>query len=422
MLERILERPNLLRAWKRVKANGGAAGIDEVSIAQFPDYLRAHWTEIRPSVLEGRYRPSAVRRKDIPKPGGGSRMLGIPTVTDRLIQQAIGQVITPLFDPDFSDYSHGFRPGRKATDAVRHILRGIVQGYRYAVDVDLKKFFDRVNHDVLMSRVSRKISDKRVLSLIGRYLRSGISEDGKVRPTRCGVPQGGPLSPLLANIVLDDLDKELEGRGHYFARYADDFVILVKSRRAGERVLSSISRFLQSILKLEISEQKSRVVKAERCTFLGFTFPRKTIRWTDVSYAKFKRELKRFTKRSWGVSMDYRMYRLRTYIQGWMGYYHISEYYRPLPDLDQWLRRRVRMCYWKQWRRPRRRITQLLKLRVPKSDAIFAGISRKSYWRLATAPGMQIGLSNDWLGSQGLLSVRDLWVAYHYPGGKPKGK
>lgn len=266
LLERILWPDNMHRAWARVKANRGAPGIDDMSIEEFPAFAREHWAGIRQSLLEGTYRPQPVRRKDIPKPSGGWRMLGIPSVLDRLIQQAIAQILTPIYDCDFSEHSHGFRLDRRAADAVEHVRQGIRKGYTMAVDADLSKFFDRVNHDILMARLARKISDKRVLALIGKYLRAGIAHEGKTEPTIQGVPQGGPLSPLLANIVLDDLDRELSRRGHWFARYADDFVILVRSQRAGERVLNSITRFLHTRLRLVVNEEKSQVVKAAACT------------------------------------------------------------------------------------------------------------------------------------------------------------
>lgn len=416
LLERILWPDNIDRAWRRVKANGGAPGIDGMSIKEYPDFSRDHWAEICQSLLEGRYQPSPVRRKDIPKPfGGGWRMLGIPIILDRVIQQAISQLLTPIYDPDFSDFSHGFRLGKRACDAVYHIKAGVTQGYSIAVDCDLSKFFDRVNHDVLMERLSRKVSDKRVLRLIGLYLRAGIAHEGVIQPTYEGVPQGGPLSPLLANIILDDLDKELEKRGHFFARYADDFVILVKSRRAGERVMKSVTGFLKHRLKLVVNEEKSQVIESRKCSFLGFTFPRKTIRWTSKAFAAFKRELKRLTSRSWGVSMSCRLNKITAYVRGWMGYYRISEYYSPIPELDGWLRRRVRMCYWKQWRKPRTRIRNLIRLGSRRKDAILTGISRKGYWHLARTLATQSGMTNKWLEKQGLISVRDLWNSFHYP-------
>lgn len=330
LLERILWPDNMHRAWKRVKANGGAPGVDGMSIKEFPAFAREHWAEIRQSLLEPKRsgdsrrqrkcRPQPVRRKDIPKPTGGWRMLRIPTVLDRVIQQAIAQLMTPIYDPDFSDHSHGFRLGRRAADAVYHVQAGIKNRYSVAVDVDLSKFFDQVNHDILMHRLSRKITDKRVLRLVGRFLRAGINNDGRIEPASDGV-QGGPLSPLLANIVLDDLDNELGKRGHYFARYANDFVILVKSQRAGKRVLKSITRFLKQRLKLQVNEEKSKVVSSRECEFLGFTFPQRQIRWTQSAFDKFKSELKRLTGRSWGVSMEFRLKKIAEYIRGWMGYY-----------------------------------------------------------------------------------------------------
>jgi RNA-directed DNA polymerase len=263
LLERILTRENMRQAWKRVKANKGVAGVDGMSIEEFPEFARKHWAEIRQTVLDGTYKPKPVLRVEIPKATGGTRPLGIPTVMDRVIQQAIAQVLTPIFDPGFSESSYGFRPGRSAHDAVYKVREYIKEGYKIAVDMDLSKFFDTVNHDVLMNRVARQIRDKRVLKLIGKYLRAGVSVNGRYQRTVKGVPQGGPLSPLLANILLDDLDKELERRGHRFVRYADDFIILVKSQSAAERVSESIKRFLQKKLRLKVNENKSRISKTD---------------------------------------------------------------------------------------------------------------------------------------------------------------
>jgi RNA-directed DNA polymerase len=377
LLERILSRENLQQAWKRVKANKGAAGIDGMSIEAFPAFVRDHWDEIRDALHAGTYQPSPVRRVEIPKAKGGTRPLGIPTVLDRLIQQAIAKVLTPIFDPCFSDASFGFRPGRSAHDAVYRVREIIRQGCRIAVDLDLSKFFDTVDHDVLMHRVARKVRDKRVLRLIGRYLRAGVLVDGQLLDTRIGVPQGGPLSPLLANIILDDLDKELERRGHYFARYADDFIILVKSRRAGERVMQSVQRFLERTLKLRINQEKSRVAPTDQATFLGFTFRRGSIRWTDKAFREFKRRVKELTGRSWFVSMAYRFQKLAQYLRRWVNYFGISDYYRPIPEIEHWLRRRIRMCYWKQWRRARTKVRELLKLGTSLSASISVAMSRK---------------------------------------------
>ena len=415
LLERILSRENMLRAWKRVKANKGAPGIDGMSIESFPEFLRQHWQSIRESLWTGTYQPLPVRRVDIPKSTGGTRPLGIPAILDRLIPQAIAQVLVPIFDPDFSESSYGFRPGRSAHDAVRQARKYIREGYHIAVDIDLSKFFDTVDHDVLMHRVARKVRDKRVLRLIGKYLRAGVMINGRLQATRQGVPQGGPLSPLLANILLDDLDKELQRRGHRFVRYADDFLILVKSRRAGERVMSSVTRFLQRKLKLQVNPDKSSVTTTNQCTFLGFTFRGTKIRWSDDAFREFRRRLKRLTGRSWRVAMEYRVRKLNEYVRGWINYFGISEYYRPIPEIDAWLRRRARMCYWKQWRYARTKVRELRKLGTSLHAAISVAMSRKGPWRLSRTLATQTGMTNQWLKDQGFVLVKDLWVNIHYP-------
>jgi RNA-directed DNA polymerase len=413
LMERVLASENLRRAWKRVKANKGAPGVDGMRIEDFAEYARSRWPAIRQALRDGSYRPQPVRRVRIPKPSGGERLLGIPTVMDRVIQQAIAQVLGPIFDPGFSGSSFGFRPGRSAHGALRQVQAHIGEGWRVAVDLDLAKFFDNVQHDVLMARVGRKVRDKRLLKLIGDYLRAGVLAGGTIEATDLGTPQGGPLSPLLANILLDDLDKELERRGHRFVRYADDVVILVRSHRAGERVMARVTRFLTGKLKLVVNEQKSRVVKTNDCTFLGFTFRGKKLRWSERAYQDFRYRLRKLTGRSWGVSMDYRLKKLAEYVRGWMGYFGISDYYRPVPELDHWLRRRVRMCYWKQWRKVRTRIRNLLGLGTPKRAAIWTGMSSKSYWHLSRSLGTQTGMTNDWLKCQGLISVRTQWMKAH---------
>ena len=415
MLEQILSESNLMRAWKQVRANRGAAGVDGIAIDDFPVYVREHWPRVKQALLDGTYCPSPAKRVEIPKRSGGKRPLGIPTVLDRLIQQAILQVLQPQFDPGFSEWSFGFRPERSAHDAIKTVRAFITQGYKVIVDVDLSKFFDRVNHDILMARVARKVKDKRVLRLIGRYLRAGVMVDGELQATCEGVPQGGPLSPLLANIVLDDFDKELEKRGHRFVRYADDFVILVRSERAAHRVMVSVTRYLRDKLKLAINQQKSKIVKSNDCEYLGFVFKGKRIIWSERSLADFKQNVKTLTRRSWGISMCRRMDELSRYIRGWMGYYALSEYYRPIPELDEWLRRRVRMCYIKQWPKPRTRIKNLLRLGVPEELAVTTGISSKGWWKLARTPATQMGMNNAWLARQGLVSIKELWCAYHYP-------
>jgi len=415
LLEKILSRDNLIAAWKRVKANGGAPGIDGLTIEEFPAVTRRHWHEILESLMTGTYQPSAVRRVEVPKPTGGLRPLGIPRILDRLIQQAIAQALGPIFDPTFSESSFGFRPGRSAHDAVYQARRYIQQGYTIAVDMDLSKFFDTVQHDVLMHRLSRKVRDKRVLRLIGKYLRAGVMIDDRLQETRVGVPQGGPLSPLLSNIILDDLDKELEKRGHRFARYADDFIILVKSQRAGERVSQSLQRYLERTLKLHVNPEKSKVAPTDQITFLGFTFRGTKIRWSEKAFRAFQRRVKFLTGRSWFVSMDYRLQKLAEYLRGWMGYFGIAEYYRPLPELDKWLRRRLRMCYWKRWRKTRTKVRELLKLGTSLNAAISVAVSRKGPWRLSRTLATQTGMTNRWLQEQGLQSVKELWVKIHYP-------
>jgi RNA-directed DNA polymerase len=415
LLEQILSRPNMLKAWERVKANKGAPGIDKMPIDDFMAFAREHWEEIRSSIFAGTYQPLPVKRVEIPKATGGTRPLGIPIVLDRLIQQAIAQILMPIFDPGFSDSSFGFRPGRSAHDAVYQTREQIRKGFRMAVDADLSKFFDTVEHDVLMCRVSRKVCDMRVLKLIGKYLRAGVVVKGRLEATRKGVPQGGPLSPLLANILLDDLDKELERRGHRFARYADDFVVMVKSRRAGERVMASITRFLEKKLRLKVNQEKSKVASTNEITFLGFTYKGSSTRWSDKAFANFKRRVKKLTSRSWGVSMEYRYAKLAEYVRGWMGYFGRSEYYRPIPEIDHWLRRRMRMCYWKQWRYCRTKVRELTKLGTHLRTAISVGLSRKGPWRLSRTLATQTGMTNQWLKDQGLLSVKDLWVKIHYP-------
>jgi RNA-directed DNA polymerase len=414
-VEYVVKGDNILKAWKQVKANKGAPGINGISIEEFPEYARENWKGIKTSLLDGTYKPHPVKRVEIPKDNGGTRNLGIPVVMDRVIQQAISQILAPVFDTNFSESSFGFRANRSAHQAVKKVLKDIQRGYRYAVDIDLEKFFDTVDHDILMSRVSRRVRDKGILPLIGKYLRAGVVVDGRLNKTSKGVPQGGPLSPLLSNILLDDLDKELEERGHRFARYADDLIILVKSKRAGERVMESISRFLERRLKVKVNRDKSKVVNAEECSFLGFTFTRKRLTVSERSIARFKSELRRLTGRSWGVSMVYRYWKIRTYTLGWINYFGIALKYNDAVEFDHWLRRRIRMCYWKQWRRAKRRIGELIKLGAPRYQAILTGLSRKGYWHLAKTLSTNCGLDNEFLQKQGLTSIRSLWIGIHYP-------
>ena len=419
LMDRILERENMKEAWRRVKSNGGAPGVDGMPLEKFPGFVKEHWPQVRERIKAGTYVPLPVRRKGIPKPDGGVRNLGIPAVVDRVLQQAISQILTPIFDPTFSERSYGFRPGRSAHQAVRRACQDVKEGYAIAVDLDLLRFFfDEVNHDVLMERVARRVKDKVLLRLIGRYLRAGVDVgEGHIQPTVKGVPQGGPLSPLLSNIVLDDLDKELERRGHRFCRYADDEVILVRTVRAGERVMESVRRFLRKKLKLAVNEKKSRVARMSECGFLGFTVRRGKIQWTAKAEAEFKRKIRLITRRRRGVSMAQRFQELAQFMGGWMGYFRLSEHYRSLPELDHWIRRRLRACYWKHWRNVRTKVRELMKLGTKKRTAIQAAMSRKSYWRLSKTLATQTGLTNDWLKRQGLLSLKEMWVSFHYPSG-----
>jgi RNA-directed DNA polymerase len=411
LMEQVVDLDNMERAWKKVKANRGAPGPDGITLKQFPEHFRPLWPGLRQQLLDGTYRPEAVRRKAIAKPDGGERLLGIPNVQERLVQQAVLQVLTPIFDPDFSESSFGFRPKRSAHGAVKQAQRYVKQGYRFAVDMDLSKFFDRVQHDVLMSRVSRKVHDKRMLKLIGRYLRAGVMVNGLVQPSDEGTMQGGPLSPLLANVLLDDLDKELETRGLRFARYADDFQIYVKTHRSARRVFASVERFLTRKLKLVVNQQKSRIAKTDGVEFLGFKFVgrRGEIRVTAKNLAKFKQKVRMITGRSRGISMSRLLGELRSYLRGWIGYFGLAATKGVFASLDEWIRRRVRMCFWKQWRLPRTKIRKLKQLGVPHELAVNHGTSRKGYWRLAKTLGGQMGMTKKWLLDQGLVFLRYLW-------------
>ncbi len=420
LFELMLQPANLQQAWKRVRANKGAAGVDGMSIDDFPAWVKSGaWEQVKAELSSGHYLPQPVRRVEIDKPDGGKRMLGIPTVTDRVIQQAIAQVLSPIFDPTFSENSFGFRPHRNGQQAVKQVQQIIKQKRRIAVDVDLSKFFDRVNHDLLMSVISRKVKDKGLLKLIARYLRAGFIDNQFFHETREGVPQGGPLSPLLANIMLDPLDKELEKRGHKFARYADDFIILVKSQRAGERVLCSVTKYLQNRLKLVINNEKSHVVKTSESKFLGFTFKNGQIKWHPKTLLKFKQRIRELTNRNWGVSMrrivgPYPLYKTSQFIAGWVNYFGIANCYQLCCDLDHWIRRRVRMAYWRQWRKPRTKVRNLLKLGVPIKSAVGCGITSKGPWRSSKTPGINQALNDAYLKKAGLVSLRDGWIKLHY--------
>ncbi|WP_340008960.1 group II intron reverse transcriptase/maturase [Paenibacillus sp. FSL K6-0276] len=411
MLEQLLSRENLLQALKRVEANKGSYGVDGMSVKSLREHIVQNWQTLRQAIEEGIYEPSPVRRVEIPKPGGGGvRLLGIPTVTDRMIQQAIAQVLTPLFDPEFSDHSYGFRPRRRGHDAVKKARAFMKEGYRFVVDLDLEKFFDRVNHDRLMMKISAKVKDKKVLLLIRKYLQSGVMENGLVNTTTEGTPQGGPLSPLLSNIVLDELDKELEKRGHRFVRYADDCNIYVKTPRAGERVKASVIRFIETRLKLKVNQAKSAVDRPWRRKFLGFSFSsdkEPKVRIAKQSLQKAKARIREITSRKKAMRMEERIQELNRYLMGWHGYFSLADTPSAFKAMDMWIRRRLRMCLWKQWKNPRTKVKRLISLGVPKDIAYEWGNTRKGYWRIAGSPILQRALNNQYWESNGLKSVLD---------------
>lgn len=408
-MEKVLAKENLKSAWKQVKSNKGAPGIDGVSIDAYPEYHRKKWPKARKGLIEGNYIPSPVKGVEIPKKSGGKRKLGIPTVKDRLIQQAISQVLTEIFDSEFSESSFGFRPGRSAHDAIYQMQKHVNMGYQWIVDIDLEKFFDNVNHDILMSRVGRRVRDKTLMQLIGRYLRSGVQVGKTITPTRIGTPQGGPLSPILSNILLDILDKELEKQGLRFCRYADDLRIFVRSQGEALQVMDNITEYLSDKLKLKVNRDKSKITKANDSSFLGFTLKNGKIRWTEDSFRDFKYNLKKLTGRSNGISLPRRIIQLNQYIRGWMNFFGISQYYRPIQDIDGWLRRRIRMCLWKQWRRTKTKVKNLLRMGLSESMAVKAGMSSKSFWHLSRTYATNFGMSNKWFDEQGLLSIKALW-------------
>jgi RNA-directed DNA polymerase len=409
LLERILSRENLNLAYKRVKANKGSHGVDGMTVDELLPLLKQHGATLKQRIQSGEYQPQPVRRVEIPKPDGGVRLLGIPTVVDRWIQQAIAQELTKIFDPDFSENSYGFRPGKSAHQAVIAARGHIEQGYRWVVDIDLEKFFDKVNHEKLMSLVARKVKDRRVLKLIRRYLESGIMLNGIKVKSEEGTPQGGPLSPLLANIMLDDLDKELEKRGHKACRYADDCNIYVKSQRAGERVMKGISHFIENVLKLKVNGNKSAVDRPSKRKFLGFSFyihkgkarnyiPQKPIQ-------RFKTKVKEITSRSDGKSMEMRKERLNWLITGWVNYFRIADMQTVAKELDGWIRRRIRMCYWKQWKKIGTKKDNLVKLGIDKRKAWEYANTRKGYWRISGSVILSKSLTNDYLELEGFLSL-----------------
>ncbi len=416
MMEQVLAAENLQRAWRRVKSNAGAPGVDGMTVEAFPVLVREDWPRIRSALTEGTYRPAPVRRVFIPKPDGSQRPLGVPSVLDRVIQQALAQVLTPLFEGGFSNHSYGFRENRNAHQAVRDVEVCWKEGRRYAVDCDLKSFFDTVNHNRLMGQLREKIRDRRVLELIRRYLKAGVVlPDGSREATLQGVPQGGPLSPLLANITLDPLDKELERRGHQFARYADDFLVMVKSAKAAERVMASLTRFVEGRLNLVVNRAKSKAAPLKQCTFLGFLIgARGRAAWTTKAHARFKQRVREITRRNRGHRVQDVIDELRRYVVGWLNYFGLSDTYTALLELAEWVRRRVRLYYWKQWKQPRTRRRHLLALGIPREEVHMASRSRKGYWRMSANSILQRALTNRWLHEQGVPDMRTLWIVLHY--------
>src|SRR6202049_595131 len=408
LMEEVCERENLLEALRRVKANKGSAGIDGMTVGQLSGYLKEHWLTIREQLLNGTYEPQPVRRVEIEKPdGGGMRKLGIPTTLDRFLQQAVLQVLQRRWDPTFSDHSYGFRPRRSAHQAVAEAQKHIAEGHSWVVDLDLEKFFDRVNHDKLMGQVAKRVEDKRLRKLIRAFLKAGVMEDGLVSPSVEGTPQGGPLSPLLSNLVLDELDRELECRGHRFVRYADDCNIYVCSERAGQRVMESISRFIKQKLKLKVNEAKSAVARPQERKFLGFSFTagpdiKRTI--APKSLERFKQRIRDITRRAKGVSMKTTMEELAPYMRGWRSYFGFCETPEVLVALTRWVRLRLRAALWRQWKTPRRRRAALIALRVF-GQLCNTADSGRGPWYIARSKALSVGLSNAYFRSLGLPSL-----------------
>jgi RNA-directed DNA polymerase len=405
MMEEVCERENCKQALARVRANKGSAGVDGMTVLQLPEYLKQHWPAIREQLLSGTWKPQPVKRVEIPKPDGGVRKLGIPTVLDRFVQQAVMQVLQRRWDRTFSDHSYGFRPGRSAHQAVEQAQQYIAEGYRWVVDLDLEKFFDRVNHDKLMAKIAERVSDKRLLKLIRAFLRAGVMEGGLVSPVDEGTPQGGPLSPLLSNIVLDEFDRELERRGLRFARYADDSNIYVRSRRAGERVMESLTRLIATKLKLKVNRQKSAVARPWERKFLGFSFtmnrePKRRI--APKAVLRFKERVRELTRRTRGVSIERMAEELARYVRGWLGYFGKCQTPSVLEELEKWFRRRLRSAIWKQWKRGSVRFAELRKRGVGQQLAAQTAGSAHGPWRLADSPGLHFALPNAYFDSLGI--------------------
>ena len=410
LMEAVVARENMFSAYEQVVSNKGAAGIDGMTVEQLKPYLQEHWAKIKEELPRGEYQPQPVRCVEIPKPQGGMRQLGIPTVVDRLIQQALHQVLSPIFEPEFSESSYGFRPGRSAHQAVRQAREYVAEGRRWVADLDLEKFFDRVNHDVLMSRLARKISDKRVLRTIRRYLQAGMMTGGVVSPRTEGTPQGGPLSPLMSNVLLDELDKELERRGHKFCRYADDCNIYVRSRQAGERVMASVTEFLEKRLRLKVNREKSAVARPWERKFLGYSMtwhkqPR--LKVAESSIKRLKEKVRVIFREGRGRSLSQVIKELNALLRGWMQYFRLAEVKGIFDELDSWIRRRLRCLIWLRWKRPKTRMKELIKRGLEKLRAWKSASNGRGSWWNAGASHMNEAFPKSYFDRSGLVSLLD---------------
>lgn len=414
LLERIIDRNNLNQAFKRVRANKGSHGIDGMNVDELLQYLKETGASLRQSLLEGSYKPNPVRRVEIPKSDGKKRPLGIPTAVDRVIQQAIAQILSPIFEKKFSDNSYGFRPNRSAHQAILKCKEYMDNGYRWAVDIDLEKYFNTVNHDKLIGLIYEEVKDIRVISLIRKYLQAGVMEKDIFSITKRGVPQGGNLSPLLSNVMLNELDKELEKRGLHFCRYADDCNIYLKTKKAAYRVMASITRFIEEKLKLKVNKDKSKVDRPWKLKYLGFTFYTKKsemgIRVHQSSFKKLKMKLKEITGRSNAMSMEFRAIKLKQIIIGWINYFKLADMKSTLKTLDEWLRRRIRLCYWKQWKKIKTKYYNLKRLGIDEYRAWEYANTRKGYWRISNSPILSRTLSNKYLKKQGFITLTDRYL------------
>lgn len=410
LMEAVVERGNLMLAYQRVVENKGAAGVDGIGVAEFKDHLKQHWPTIKARLLAGTYIPQAVRRVDIPKPQGGTRTLGIPTLTDRLIQQALHQVLSPIFEADFSESSYGFRPGKNAHQAVQAAQRYVAEGRRVVVDIDLEKFFDRVDHDLLMGKLAEKIDDERVLKLIRRYLEAGMMAQGRVSPRKEGTPQGGPLSPLLSNILLTELDRELERRGHAFCRYADDCNIYVRSQQAGQRVMASISRFLTERLKLVVNPAKSAVASPWERKFLGYSLTwhkAPKLRIAPTSLKRLEDQIREVLKSARGRSLTRTIAELNPILRGWAAYFKLTETKRALEELDGWIRRKLRCILWRQWKRPYTRAKNLMQAGLTEERAFRSAFNQRGPWWNSGARHMNQAFPKSFFDRLGLVSLLD---------------